>query len=348
MQRIQLKRARIRISDHSRSMIELGAPMKQPPPTGHGAGDQPAAGRGLRGDRPDPRLASFASGGAGDRCPPGPWLGMVLDELSGPDHYCEGATDEELVGLLGRWDAQESWAAAGKLGVIRELVRRRALPGREPQVPGGLPGSWEEGTGHEVSAALSVSVPAADNLIDLACALGSRLPGIGAMLADGTIDVVKAKIIAAELSVLDDAHAARAEALILGQLADKTPGQVGRMAAAAAVTVDPAGAARRREQAQEDARVRFWREHAGTAALAGFGLPTDAALAANANINQRANEYKHAKIDATMDQLRVLAFLDILTSVAAHDRIAQARAQAAARAGQTSAPGTPHDGTAAA
>ena len=61
------------------------------------------------------------------------------------------------------------------------------------------------------------------------------------------------------------------------------------------VTVDPGGARRRREQAErEDARVRFWRERAGASALAGYGLPTDAALRANANIGQRAQEYKKA------------------------------------------------------
>jgi hypothetical protein len=46
---------------------------------------------------------------------------------------------------------------------------------------------------------------------------------------------------------------------------------------------------------------------------AAYGLPTDAALAANANIAARARQYKKAKVepDATMDQLRVLAFLNV-------------------------------------
>ena len=53
--------------------------------------------------------------------------------------------------------------------------------------------------------------------------------------------------------------------------------------------MDPKGAEKRREAAErETARVRFWREAAGTAALAAYGLPTDAALAANANIAARA------------------------------------------------------------
>jgi hypothetical protein len=95
--------------------------------------------------------------------------------------------------------------------------------------------------------------------------------------------------------------------------------------------VDPEGARKRRERAErEDARVRFWRENTGTSALAAYGLPTDAALAAHANVNARAGEYKTAKASpgATMDQLRVLAYLDLLNGISLAARMAQAQAEA--------------------
>ena len=313
--------------------------MTQPPVPGRGGGAEPGPGAGLPGgvggwrQGRDPRLAEFAHG-AGDTCPPGPGLAKDVAELSGPDWRCAEATDDELVGLLGRWQAVESWAAAGKLGVIRELIRRRALPGVRGQdvpAPGDLPDAWEEGLGHEVSAGLGISLRSADQLIGLAWQLRARLPGTAAMLAGGTIDVLKARIICDELSVLDDEAAARAEELILGELAGKTPGQIGKLAARAACTVDPDGARKRREHAErEDARVRFWRENTGTSALAAYGLPTDAALAAHANVNARAAEYKTAKASpgATMDQLRVLAYLDLLNGISLASRIAQARAEA--------------------
>src|SRR6516164_3761437 len=315
--------------------------MSQPPVPGHGLGEEPARDPGLPGGPPvldqsaNLGLGDFAQGGWGDTCPPGPGLVTALAALSGPEWRCDGATDEELAGLLGRWSAAESWAAAAKLGVARELLRRRAilLPGTVR--PSGLPEVWDEGTGHEAAMALGISVPAADKLLILAWTLEARLPGTGAKLADGTIDLPKAKIIADELSVLDDVQAAAAEQLILDQLAGKTPGQIGKLAAQAAVTVDPDGARKRREQAEkDDARVRFWRERTGTSALAAYGLPTDAALAANANINQRAGTYKKSGAfpDTTMDQLRVLAFLDIINDITAEDRIAQAQAQAEAPA----------------
>ena len=321
--------------------------MSQPPVPGRGLGEEPARGTGLPGGPAagpgSPRdlgFGDFATGGWGDTCPPGPALAATVDTLSGPGRRCDGATDEELVGLLGRWAAQESWSVAGKLGVLRALIRRRGVPVPGMVRPGGLPELWEGGTGHKVAAALGISLQAADKLLVLAWTLEARLPGVGEKLADGTITYTKAKIIADELSVLDDAQAAVAEKLILDELAGKTPGQIGKLAALAVVTVDPEGALKRREQAErEDARVRFWREHSGTGALAAYGLPPDAALAANANVNQRAETYKKAKVapDATMDQLRALAFLDILNGISVAGRITQAQAQSQDQPGQPEA-----------
>src|SRR5215475_1706985 len=191
--------------------------MTQPPVPGRGAGAEPAPGAGLPGGaggrrERDPRLAAFAEGGPGNTCPPDAALAGMLEELSGPDWRCAGAADDELIGLLGRWQAAESWAAAGKLGVVRELIRRRARPGIRGQavpVHGDLPDAWEEGLEHEISAALGISLRSADQLVSLAWDLQARLPGIGALLAGGTIDALKARIIADELSVLDEQAAAQ-------------------------------------------------------------------------------------------------------------------------------------------
>lgn len=203
--------------------------MSQQPISGHGQSPWPGRDPGLPGGLAagQPTLADFAEGGALDACPPGPDLAVAVVGLSGPDWRCPGATDEELLGLLNRWASVESWAAAGKLGVARELLRRRGIP-----VPGSaygdLPEIWDEGTGHEVAGALAVSLPAADRLLNLAWTLQARLPRIGALLAGGVIDAVKAGIIVTEFLVLDDEKAAAAEALIADQLAGKTASQIGR------------------------------------------------------------------------------------------------------------------------
>jgi hypothetical protein len=261
-------------------------------------------GRGARG---------FAEGGPLHRARPGVELVRKLDRAAGSARRCEQASDDEAFGLLGRWDAAEAWCASAKLGVVRELIRRQREPGEGPTTPGGLPKGWQEGLIQEVAMELGVSARAADSLIDLAWALGARLKLTAAALDTGVISLSKARIIAEATAVLSDKRAAAAEALIARRLAGKTHGQIAAMIGRAVVEVDPEGARKRREQAEkEQARVAFWREHAGTAALAAFGLPPDEALAANQNIQDRALEYKAAGVSGTMDQLRVRAFLDAI------------------------------------
>jgi Domain of unknown function (DUF222) len=196
---------------------------------------------------------------------------------------------------------------------------------------GDLPGQWHQGLEHEVSAALGVSIRGADKLACFARDLGARLPGVGAALAAGTISEWKARLISGALAVLDDQQAAEAEKLILDQVPGQPPGVAANIAAQAVCTAGPDGAAKRREHAErEEARVRFWRANGGACALAAYGLPTDAALAANGAVEDRARRYKRLKVrpGARLDQLRVLAFLDILNGITAEARLAQARASA--------------------
>jgi hypothetical protein len=112
--------------------------MTQPPVPGRGAGAESAPNAGLSGrghGSPggagvpdpavpdpavrDPGVAGFAMGGVWDLCPPSAALAAAAEEASGPEWRCPGASDRELMGLLCRWAAIESWAAAAKLGVIR-------------------------------------------------------------------------------------------------------------------------------------------------------------------------------------------------------------------------------------
>src|SRR5712691_9306438 len=288
--------------------------MAEDPAPGGGRGEDPAGGPVPGGTpRGGDSARGFASGGPLDTALPSAALTRDLDQASGPGQRCDGATGDEVVGMLGRREATEAWCASAKLGVIAALIRRRAWPGHPPHKPGGLPGAWQEGLTQEVSNALGVSMRAADALIDLAAALQERLVLTREALAAGVISLAKARIIAEATAVLDDARAAAAETLIAGQLAGKTPGQVAALIARAVVQVDPDGARKRREQAQrEEARVRFWREHAGTAALAAFGLPPDEALVANQHIQDTALAYRAAGVPGTLDQLRVRAFLDAI------------------------------------
>ena len=303
-----------------------------------GAGDGPGRDPKLPGisQASGPGSAPARDSGSGwDVCPPSAALAAAVEAASGPEWRCPGATDDELAGMLRRWAALESWAAAGRLGVIREMIRRESPSLLSGGRHGDLPDDWGESLGHELALALGLSVQSADATALLAWDLQARLPGVGAKLADGTLSYLKAMLITKELSVLGEEDAAKAEALVLDRLAQApglTPGQLTRLAAQAAVTIDPDGAQRRREAAEKlDVRVRLWREQSGAAALAGRNLPTDEALAAYASVNARTEQYKKSKAfpDASMDQLRAMAYLDLLNGVTAGDRIANAQVNAA-------------------
>jgi hypothetical protein len=136
---------------HSERVVASCHSPRSPPP---GRANSPAR---TVGSGADPlRLADFADGGPGNTCLPGPGLAAALDALSGPDQRCPGADDDQLIGLLGRWQALEAWAAAAKLGVARELIRRRADHPCRHAAPGDLPHRWDHGTGHEFAAALAL------------------------------------------------------------------------------------------------------------------------------------------------------------------------------------------------
>jgi hypothetical protein len=130
--------------------------MAETPAPGSGRGEDPASGPvpGGPGARRARRLQRrFASGGSLDTSLPGAALTRDLDQASGPGRRCAGASDDEVSGMLGRWEATEAWCAGAKLGVIRELIRRRVQPGRA----GGLSSGCVEGLVQEVSNQLSIS-----------------------------------------------------------------------------------------------------------------------------------------------------------------------------------------------
>lgn len=305
---------------------------------------------GLPGGREDPgssaperdrRLAGFTDGGEWDACAPSAALAAALDGASGPEWRCPGADRDEMVGLLRKWQSMEAWATAGKLGVLRALLREDdlELPGTPRH--GDLPDEWSQSLTYEVAAALSMPTPSADKLISLAWSLQARLPGIGALLVEGRLTYAKAKAVDEALRLLSDEDAAAAEAMILPQLPGKTYGQVEKLAAAAAVTVDPESATGRREDAEQHrSRVTMFREQSGAAGLSGRDLPTDQTLAAHARVCARAQEYKDSGVfpGTRMDQFRAAAYLDLLNGISAADRIASGELATGTHTGEDTDP----------
>jgi hypothetical protein len=206
------------------------------PGSGPGAPDGPDA-PGIpdpRGGVPrDARLAGSARAGEWDRCRPGPELAAVLAGVGGAEWRCPGAEPDELVGVLRRVAALESWASAAKLGGIRELIRQDDRPAAARSRHGDLPDQCSDSLNHELALALASSVASAEQTALTAWELGARLPNIAALLADGTLAYSKARLIVETFQLLSDADATRAEAMIIPQLTGttgKTYGQIMHLA----------------------------------------------------------------------------------------------------------------------
>jgi hypothetical protein len=284
-----------------------------------------------RGERLPELLAGFEHGGAWDAAVPSAALAAALEAAAGPQGWYEGADTGALVGIARQWAAVESWAAAGLLAALRAMMREDGEGRPLLRRRGDLPDGWNDSLNYEIAAALAVGPVSAGNLAGLAWTLGARLPGIGRLLAGGTLTRAKAKLIAATFEPLDEGEAARAEALILPELAGKTYFQVERLAWRAALAVAPGVAERRRSGAErERARVTVFREESGAVGLSGRDLPAAQALSGHAGVLARAGQYgaSGAFPGQNASGLQALAYLHLLNGVTAQDAIAFARAAA--------------------
>jgi Domain of unknown function (DUF222) len=288
-----------------------------------GPGGDPGPGEGL----PE-LLAAFEHGGHWDAAAPSAGLAAALEAAAGPGGLYEGADAGSLVGIVRQWAAVESWAAAGILGGLRAMTREDGEGRPLLRQRSDLPDGWSDNLNYQIAGALAMGPVSAGNLAGLAWTLGLRLPGIGRLLADGTLTKPKAKLIVQTFEPLDEDEATRAEALILGELKGKTWFQVERLAWRAALAVAPDIAERRRTQAERRrARVTLFREESGAAGLSGRDLPTAQTLTGHANILARAQQYQAcgAFPDHTLSTLQALAYLHLLNDVSIQDAIAFAR-----------------------
>jgi hypothetical protein len=255
--------------------------------------------------------SGFGSGDDLDELEAGPALAGLTDTATRPGRIAD-LDDDELIGALRAWRRLESWSAAGTLSAVAELARRRPADGTAPAAPGQFPDQPSEFLTDEIAAALTLTGPAAGTCLDLAIDLATRLPGTAHALRAGIVDYLKARIIAEATRILSADDARRVEARILAKAGQQTSGQLRAALARTILAIDPEAAQRRREQAQRDPRIRRWREDAGTAALAGYGLPPADVLEADQHLTERAQDLRAAGLPGTLDELRARAYLDAL------------------------------------
>jgi hypothetical protein len=253
---------------------------------------------------PGPAGAAFAAGGLLNRLAPGAVLAGSAQKA-----WADGLgslSDDALIGMLRAWRRLAAWATAGELAAVTELDRRR-----KAEVAAGADPHLAEHVGDELAVSLTLTTRSADALLDFACGL-ARLPLTRAALAAGQIDRAKALVITEGVSGLTDAHASAVESAVIGRAPGQTSGQLRGATQRAVLTVDPAAAERRREEARKDARVEVWDERSGTAALAGRDLPPADVLLADKRIDALARHLKAAGREETLSELRAEVYLALL------------------------------------
>jgi hypothetical protein len=289
---------------------------------GSGAGQQPgeagqladldpahAVGQGVLDARQGrPLSAAEMAGLVAGRMAPGPGLAALLAATSPTD-----LADYALPDVAAAYRRIGSWAQARELACVAQIAARAAA--RDPRIGVGADGRPAQVTGAacaEVSLALTLTGAGAEWWTDLAVTLSWQLIHTGAALRDGVIDLARARLIAEATCLLDEDAAREVEEKILPDAAEKTTGALRAALRRAVIAADPAGAERRREEAERRARVVLYPDAESTASLAGQGLPGVHATAAMAKIKAMARALKASGAPEPMDFLCARVYIGLL------------------------------------
>jgi hypothetical protein len=238
--------------------------------------------------------------------PTGPGLAAWLATASIPD-----SAEAELPDLALGYRRLAAWAQAQELAAVAEIASRTAIR-RERADEHGRPAQVLPEAGAEVALALTMSQLTAMDWTALATRLRWQLPATGAALADGRLDLARARIIAEATAPLPDQIARAVEDRVLPAAGGQTTGQLRASVRRAVIAADPDGAERRRQHAERCAKVSLYPDQDGTATLVGTGLPSVSAAAALARITAIARALKTAGYSGGLDYLRAYAMLGLL------------------------------------
>ncbi len=252
------------------------------------------------------------SGRIAEALPPGPGLAAWLAQAS-PDE----SGDRDLPAIAAACRRLASWAQARELAAVAEITARSAVRNSRVGVDGdGQPAQVLPEAGAEVALELAMTQQAAMAWASLGVRLRWQLPGTGAALADGAIDLTRVKIIAEATAGLSDEAARQVEQQVLAAAGQQTYGQLRASVLRAVITADPEGAERRRQEAEHHARLSLHPDPDGTATLAGTSLPGVHAAAAMARISAMARALKSSGAPGGIDLLRASIFLGLLLGTA--------------------------------
>lgn len=176
------------------------------------------------------------------------------------------------------------------------------------------PDGLDEFAADEVGTALSLTRRAADATVTLAWALCVEHPLVWQALAEGRIDLARARVLVQEIAVLDRDTAADVAADILERAGSLTTGQLRARLRKMVIGVDPLASNARYDAAVEERRVTMDANTDGTANITAWSLPSDRASAAMRHLVKTAQRRASAGDTRTTDQLRADVFCELLES----------------------------------
>ena len=235
-----------------------------------------------------------------DQMEPGPFLAAILnrtdvDRLSGHDRVIALRACRRMAS---HYAAQTYQAMASISDHMHDLDDDFELAHRSAAT--------------EIRAALTLTRRAAESELDLALDTRQRLPRVWEALAQGEIDVQKARVIANATCHLNEDVARSVAYQIVAEAPRLTTGQLRSAITKLCLEADPEDAERVYEEAVEDRRIVLEANPTGTADLRGMDLPPDRAVAISRRINRLARRLKTKGETRSMDQLRADVFLDLL------------------------------------
>jgi hypothetical protein len=169
----------------------------------------------------------------------------------------------------------------------------------------------------EVGVALSLTRRAADAEHDLALLL-SRFPSVRQALAQGEIDLRRARVIVEEVRTLEPDKAELALDEVLPQAAVLTTGQLRVRLQRIKRRLDASQARKQFEAGLEKRRVLVEANPDGTANLLALNLPPDKVMTARRRLNELARSARATGDERTHDQRRADTLLDLLTGRGHH------------------------------
>ncbi len=221
----------------------------------------------------------------------------------------------QLVELVQARHRQICFEQAQLLADVQELAY---TPSAHPQGPALRGGQRDPYAAEELAFALSWSTHAADYQLGLADTAHHKLPALLGALADGRLDLGKARAVIAELDAVptDTARTVLDALLADPQLTYLTGGQLRVRLRRLLVALDPDAALSRRRHSLTQRSVWHREDNDGTACLSGVRLPTERVAAAWEHLCRLATATKQAGgDDRTLDQIRADIFTDLLTGI---------------------------------